>query len=555
MTAGLNFVLRGAFTVLLLCGGPLSPVQAAALLSPPRGLYDRPIEVVMQSDVPGSTIFFTTNGNPVTIESGIPNRSAVKISSSTILKAAVYKNGKQIGAAQTHTYIFPKAVAEQTGSGFPTNWGVNNGKPVPADYEMDAEIALAPRYKDDLQKGLKAIPTLSIVLKSDDLFDSARGIYANPEKSGAEWERPASFEWIDPQSNKNFQINCGVRIQGGWNRRPDESPKHAFRLVFKKKYGNGKLRFPLFGSNAPAEFDTLVLRAGCNNSWLHWSGRERARGEYIRDQWMRDTLHDLGQPSAAGTFVHLHLNGLYWGIYNLTERPDAAFAAAHLGGVATDYDAMNAEKAVEGDKVAWNALMKTVNAGVTEDREWQKVQQMLNVDDFIDYMLANFYGANSDWDRSSNWYAARRRNPPGKFQFFVWDGERTLEGIRDSSIDFDDDESPPRIFHKLAGNDEFRKRFSDHIHRHFFNQGALTPERAAQRYRAWSDRLDLAIIAESARWGDYRRDVHRYKEGPYELYTRDEHWKPEVERILNNYFAARGNVLLEQFRSRGLLSE
>ncbi|MDB6040513.1 MAG: putative secreted protein, partial [Verrucomicrobiales bacterium] len=179
MTAGLNFVLRGGFTVMLLCAGPLSPARAASLVSPSRGLYDRPIEVVMQTDVPESTIYFTTNGKPVTIESGISNKTIIEISTSTILHAAVYKNGKQIGAAQTHTYLFPKAVAEQRGGGFPTNWGMNNGKPVQADYEMDPEIALAPRYKEDLLKGLRAIPTVSLVLNTDDLFETARGIYAN----------------------------------------------------------------------------------------------------------------------------------------------------------------------------------------------------------------------------------------------------------------------------------------------------------------------------------------------------------------------------------------
>jgi len=52
------------------------------------------------------------------------------------------------------------------------------------------------------------------------------------------------------------------------------------------------------------------------------------------------------------------------------------------------------------------------------------------VRELIDFLIANFYGANADWDRASNWYAARRRNPPGKYQFFIWDGERTLEALK-----------------------------------------------------------------------------------------------------------------------------
>ena len=34
---------------------------------------------------------------------------------------------------------------------------------------------------------------------------------------------------------------------------------------------------------------------------------------------------------AHGTFVHLYLNGFYWGLYNLAERPDGWFTSAYLG--------------------------------------------------------------------------------------------------------------------------------------------------------------------------------------------------------------------------------
>jgi hypothetical protein len=167
-------------------------------------------------------------------------------------------------------------------------------------------------------------------------------------------------------------------------------------------------------------------------------------------------------------------------------------------------------------------------------------------------MIVNLYAANADWDRNSNWYAARRRNPPGKFRFFIWDAERTLEDPSDNTIAFSDDESPPGIFHRLTQNEEFRKLFALRAHRHVSNNGALTPKRCADRYKKWSDELDSAIVAESARWGAYRRDVHRYKEGPYELYARDTHWRPEVKWLLEQYFPQRTEIVIEQFREAGL---
>src|SRR5205814_291533 len=205
---------------------------------------------------------------------------------------------------------------------------------------------------------------------------------------------------------------------------------------------------------------------------------ERRRGDFIRDQWMRDTLRAMGHPSARGMFAHLYLNGLYWGLYNLTERPSAPFVAAHLGGRPEDYDVRNGDNILQVDDAAWQKLISLANAGVKRSADFAAIEQLVDLPELSDFLIANFYGANSDWDRASNWYAARRRNPPGKFQFFIWDGERTLEGLEANSMTFDDDQSPPRLFHKLRANSEFRRIFAERARQCLTANGALTPEKA-----------------------------------------------------------------------------
>jgi hypothetical protein len=399
---------------------------------------------------------------------------------------------------------------------------------------------------------LRALPSLSLVLDPADLFDPRRGLYANPRETSVEWERPASLELLPTTNSPGFQITCGVRIQGGWNRRPEESPKHSFRVVFKRRYGAGKLRYPLFEGDGPREFDEFILRSGCNNSWLHWNGEERHRGELLRDQWMRDSLRAMGHPSARGRFVHLYLNGLYWGLYNLTERPSAPFVAWHEAGKPEQFDVRNADDVIEGDDAAWKHLFAIVNAGVTGKAEYEAVGELVDLSQLADFLIVNYYGANADWDHASNWYASRRRQPPGPFRFYVWDGERTLEGVDDNTMRFDDDQSPPRLFHKLCENETFRRLFAARARQHLAGNGALTPRAAGERYRQGAAQLDVAIVAESARWGDYRRDAHRYKTGPYELYTRNDHWRPEVARLLNDYFPRRTAAVIAQFRKDGL---
>ena len=520
-----------------------------------RGLHDAPFDLRITSDATAARIFFTTNGTLPTPKFGTFYSNSIHISSTAMIRAAGYENDQLVTEINTHTFLFIADVLKQTGANAPRTWGTNQGKAVPADYEMDPEIVGHPAYRDVLPEALRALPSLSLVLDAGDLYDPTRGIYANPMQSGDEWERATSAEFIQPDSAKGFQIDCGLRIQGGWNRRPEESPKHAFRLAFRKKHGAGKLKFPLFPGAGAEEFDGLILRAGCNNSWLHWSVAVRRQGDYIRDQWMRESYTAMGHPSARGTFVHLYLNGLYWGVYNVAERPDENFAAEHLDAKAKDIDARNGEKVLSGDDVAWKQLFTLANAGLRESAAYESAQQLLDVPAFIDFMILNLYGANGDWDRASNWYAARRRSPDGKFIFFVWDGERTLEGIEANVLKFDDDFSPPRLFQKLRENAAFRLRFAEHVQRHLTGKGALTPQPAAGRFQKWSDRLDQAIVAESARWGDYRRDAHQYKTGPYELYTRDDHWRPEIQRLLRDYFPKRTATFLKQLREAGLYPE
>jgi hypothetical protein len=197
-------------------------------------------------------------------------------------------------------------------------------------------------------------------------------------------------------------------------------------------------------------------------------------------------------------------------------------------------------------------MMDLANGGLCDEERYRAFQQFVDLPELTDYLILNFYGGNGDWDHSSNWYAARSRKPGGKFQFFIWDTERTLEGVDVNSMDFDDDQSPPRLFHKLSENAEWRVYFGDRVHRLLFNGGPLSAEPARKRYADLAERIEKSIVAESARWGRYRRDLHQYKVGPYEFYKPDDHWRPEVKRLLSTYFVQRPDHLLSLFRQRGL---
>ena len=39
--------------------------------------------------------------------------------------------------------------------------------------------------------------------------------------------------------------------------------------------------------------------------------------------------------------MHVYLNGFYWGIYDVVERPEASFSATYNGGDKDEWDTLN----------------------------------------------------------------------------------------------------------------------------------------------------------------------------------------------------------------------
>ena len=511
------------------------------------GFVDAPFRLELDTSTPNSEIRYTIDGSWPTAETGVLYSEPLLVDHSTVIRVGAFRENYKPSNIDTHTYLFRKQILTQRGRGLPATWGGKGDWTVPADYEMDPEILNDERYKSRVLAGLESLPSISLTLEQSALFDRDRGIYSNPESTGRQWERPGSIEVFYPKGGKNFREDCGVRIQGGWSRRPEESPKHSFRLVFREQYGSPELTYGLFGKDGPKQFKNLILRAGCNNSWLHWNNAERVRGDLIRDEWMRRSMRALGRPVSQGRFVHLFLNGIYWGIYNPCERPDAFFQSASFGGDPGDYESRNASKIISGTEEVWARLFEIANAGLETQEAYDKVQSMLDIDGFIDLMLVQIYGGSSDWDSSSNWYAGRLNQPIGKFQFFLWDGERALEGLDVDVTAFDDDLSPTRLFQRLRVNSEFRNAFAKRARFAFADGGPLGAAANRTRYKRMADELRDAIVLESARWGDYRRDVHPYRAGPYVLYHPEKHWEKEVQRLLEAYFPNRAQHVISQF--------
>ena len=244
----------------------------------------------------------------------------------------------------TQTYLFLRDVLRQANnpSGFPSAWINASGATVfPADYEMDPQILSDSRYRSQLSNALAALPSLSLVMDQSDLFGSKRPVCQRRLARTARGDAPL-LELIHPDGRPGFKSTAA-------SPHPHVVRKRSLNLYFQFEFGPGKLHYPLFadaplhGDSAVDEFDRLVLRAGQNDSWqsTSYQGNSARFATYTRDQMVRDTLLSVAGFGGHGTYTHLYLNGFYWGLYNLVERPDDNFDASYFGGADTNWFAVN----------------------------------------------------------------------------------------------------------------------------------------------------------------------------------------------------------------------
>ncbi|HTL54637.1 MAG TPA: lamin tail domain-containing protein [Candidatus Limnocylindrales bacterium] len=556
-----------------------------------RGFFSGPFSLSITSATPSATIIYTTNGSEPSLTNGVKYLAPLSISRTTVIRAAAFKDGFQPSNIDTESYIFVADVIRQSPlgqppSGWPSSWGPNM-----VDYGMDPDVVNNATYSGEIINDLKSIPSYCITTDLRNLFDSLIGIYANAGNDGVAWERPASIELIYPDGTKGFHINAGIRIRGGYSRSPG-NPKHAFRFFFRQEYGDSKLNYPAFAKQGGADtFDGFDLRTFENYSWS-FDGDYRFIG--LRDQFSRDTQIAQGHQAERGDFYHLYINGQYWGLYNTCERPEASYGATYFGGNKEDYDVIKVDTgagytifATDGNMDAWTRLWMAATNGFYTAASYFKIQglnangtpnpayeNLLDVDNLIDYMLVIFFTGNIDAPVSAfigntnpnNMYAVRNRTGLyGGFRFFAHDSEHTL--LHESALGNTDEihrdrtgpfaagdpiqqgavgalarSNPQYIFSQLTVNPEFRIRLADHIQQQFFNGGVLTTETCRARFLTRSNEIYSAVVGESARWGDAKRSTP---------FTRNVEWVTEMNRVYGDYFGQRPGIVLGQLQAKG----
>ncbi len=486
---------------------------ADTVFSVHRGFYTNEQTLLLTCATPGAVIRFTTNGTKPTAVTGSVYTGPVLVKNTMTVRAAAFHDGLVPSVVVTHSYIFPDDVLNSS--------------------VLNTAIRNDPAFRSQLRPALADIPTVSLVLPGIALMNDTS-------------ETEVSFEFLDAFTGREAQANGGATYFGGAF---TGFAKESFRVAFRGTYGDRKLKHPIFeghdrGLRAATEFDAIELRGGSHDMV--------ERGFYLSNPFTDSAMLEMGHISPHGRFVHVMINGTYWGVYHLRERWNAAMHATYLGGRKADYEAINGNYNVggwaapatpyDGDGSAWQRVLNLRADPVA-------VRPYLDVVNYIDYMITWMFGnAEDEWrcvgpveagsgfrfliNDADGWLSVNAKN-----QAVSWDGNQNNTAHSVTTPNRAPGDGPGSLFSMLHlhGGPDYRLLVADRIHKHLFGDGVLTPARNLERLEELAGEFGRPHLLESARWG----------------YRSSSSWTGAVEVCRAQWLPPRTATYLTQLRAAG----
>ncbi|MDF1859069.1 MAG: lamin tail domain-containing protein [Verrucomicrobiales bacterium] len=430
------------------------------------GFYDSTISITLSSTTPGATVRYTTDGSEPTATNGQNASTSLFLTpiddkTGHVIRARSFAPGMIPSKVKTHTYLIAQHPNLQTAPAL-----IFTGEEARTFFK---------------EHGIMAIEGGTYVNNrwQADGIDS----YNIPINRGRAYERPIHLEMYYADGREGVRETVGLRLSSSNYSRPrlrltntDASPwtsnhteKPSFNIFCRSDYGTEAIEHQWLEEDYSVDqFAQFRVRAGKNDM----------RSPFVADQVVRNLFSDMGQVSSRGINNTVYINGEFKGFFNLSERLREPFFQEHHDSK-EEWDVRQVGEFASGDSAKWNEMIALMQQDLTVLANYEAVLGMLDVDNFIDYLLVNTYGATRDWPQN-NWVAARERSDTGLYRFYVWDAEMSYGfGNRATSYDtiqadlINKNNDIPRIFKYLRVSPEFRLRWADRVQKHFFHEGVL----------------------------------------------------------------------------------
>jgi CotH kinase protein/Chitobiase/beta-hexosaminidase C-terminal domain/Lamin Tail Domain/Divergent InlB B-repeat domain len=331
------------------------------------GNYATTQSLALSCITPGTTIYYTTNGNAPDANSTLYT-SPITISATTIIRAIALKPNFIAAPSATYTYL----INENT-----------------------------------------TLPVVSIVCDSFKMyaFQNSSFFDNNPETEG-------SFEYF--LGNKGASVykgNCGVEQHGRGSSFFNPKP---MRVNARKKYGESDFIYPFFEDKIYTTYDGLIFRNGGNDNF----------NTHLRDYVAHKAVEEMNMMNQATKPVVVFLNGNYYGVFYMKEVQNSNYLQNRIGfdKDSTEFVRKIWTSNLEASKGTLDSFLAlenyVSNNAMANNAVYQNALQYIDKKNYIDYFATEIYIANTDWLFNNIRCGADGR--PGKkrrWQYLLWDLE------------------------------------------------------------------------------------------------------------------------------------
>jgi len=357
------------------------------------------------------------------------------------------------------------------------------------------------------------LPIISIATDPDFLFDDTVGITvgicvndsirADPPfdphaNFWHDWERPISYEFYEQEGHLGFKMDAGIKIFGGAFGR--QIRQKAFSIFTRDKYGTHQVRYPMFPTKSIDTFRRWILRCSSNDFNM----------TFFRDAMMQKlTVDQMDVDYQAYQPAIMFLNGQYWGLYNIREKMNEHYPESNYGIDPNEVDLLeNIGEVGAGDPSHFENLIDFVKSNdMALPDNYAYVKTQMDVDEFMNYQIAEIYYRNHDWLHRNTKYW-RERGPQGRWRWMLFDldwgfGGETREGeqqYRTNSLEWALNQGEASILlSRLLDNLEFKhafaQRFASHLNLTF------NPERVIHIIDGIRAQIEPEMERHIDRWG------------------------------------------------------
>lgn len=400
----------------------------------PGGFYSEPVKVELIC--PGAKIYYTTDGNPpLAGRAGQLYTRPIEIGVTTVVRMMAVK-GTERTEVISHTYFI-----NEPASSFPI-----------------VSVSIAPN--------LLFNPSTGLFVKGPAAIDTLL------KQPGANFwskdEFPINTEIFETDGACVFRSGTGFRLFGGMSRL---FPQKSFAVVARDRYGVNRIDHPIFGKEGLKKFKFLVFRN---------SGSDFGK-THFRDAFMTSLVEDWGLDIQDFRPSHVYINGQYWGIYNIREKINRYYLAAHHD---VDKDSLDLLEhrfsRKRGSRRSYLDMLNFMEKNhLSDPSNYAWVAAEMDVDNFMSYEIAQIYFDNQDAGGNIRYWRAKTSN--SKWRWIMYDtdwgfGLHEPQAYMNNSLAFHTATNGPAwpnpawstfILRKLLENPEFRRtfinRFADHL--------------------------------------------------------------------------------------------